>query len=194
MNNESDKTFIKWLLYILSLWLLFVSLSIMSFDSSIIENISNSDLRTKNYVFIASVSFIVIGFIILLILKNSFSSSGSVYCQVSNVSNETHEHLEFLTTYIMPLVFTDINSKRTMLNLAVMIVFIGVIYVKTNRFYANPSLAILGFKLYKLTIIDSSGEKTVVAISRDHLKNGSIIKYIKIDDDTFFLKAKRQSN
>lgn len=191
MNNESDKTFIKWLLYILSLWLLFVSLSIMSFDSSIIDNISNSDLKTKNYVFIASISFIVIGFIILLILKNSFSSSGSVYCRVSDVSNETHEHLEFLTTYIMPLVFTDINSKRTMLNLAVMIVFIGVIYVKTNRFYANPSLAILGFKLYKLTIIDSSGEKTVVAISRDRLKNGSTIKYIKIDDDTFFLKAKR---
>jgi len=194
MNNESNKTFIKWLFYILSLWLLFVSLSIMSFDSLVITNILNLDLKPKNYVFIASVFFILIGFIILFILKISFSSSGSVACQVSNVSNETHEHLDFLTTYIMPLVFTDINSKRTMLNLMVMIISIGIIYVKTNRFYANPTLAILGFKLYKLTIIDGSGKKTVVAISRDHLKNESFIKYIKIDDDTFFLKANRQSN
>lgn len=194
MNDESDKTFVKWLLYILSLWLLFVSLSIMSFDASIIDNICNLNLKTKNYVFIVSLSFIIAGFFILLVLKNSVSSSGSVYCQVTDVSNETHEHLEFLTTYIMPLVFTDINSKRTMLNLAVMIVFIGIIYIKTNRFYANPSLAILGFKLYKLTINDCSGKKTGIAISRDHLKDGSFVKYIKIDDNTFFLRAKRQNN
>ncbi|EDU2109054.1 hypothetical protein C2588_004897, partial [Salmonella enterica subsp. enterica serovar 4,[5],12:i:-] len=69
-----------------------------------------------------------------LYLLLSFNSGWSVACTVSDVRNESHEHLEFLTTYVMPLVFTDVNSKRTMLNLLIMIVAIGMIYVKTNRF------------------------------------------------------------
>lgn len=73
---------------------------------------------------------IVAGVLIFLYLLLSFNSGWSVACTVSDVRNESHEHLEFLTTYVMPLVFTDVNSKRTMLNLLIMIVAIGMIYVK----------------------------------------------------------------
>lgn len=80
------------------------------------------------------------------------SAGWSATVIADDVSNENHEHLEFLTTYVMPLVFTDVNSKRTALNLLVMIIAIGAIYIRTNKFYSNPSLAILGFKIYKAKI------------------------------------------
>ncbi|ELP0093098.1 hypothetical protein QU115_001406, partial [Salmonella enterica subsp. enterica serovar Hadar] len=138
------RTGLKYALYILSLWLLFVSLFIMSYDKNLFVSISTyldskdtgtllSSITPKNIVFISSFAMIVAGVLIFLYLLLSFNSGWSVACTVSDVRNESHEHLEFLTTYVMPLVFTDVNSKRTMLNLLIMIVAIGMIYVKTNR-------------------------------------------------------------
>lgn len=193
-----SRPYLKTVLYILSLWLLFLSLLIMSYDKVLIKNVWDyiftenftfpiSSLRVRNIVFIVSLVFIFIGAIILIILANSFGSGWSVACTVSDISNENHEHLEFLTTYIMPLVFTDVDSKRTVLNLGLMIFVIGAIYVKTNRFYSNPSLAILGFRIYKANVHDR-GVKKCTIICRGVLKNTDSIKYIKIDDETYLAK------
>ncbi|ECD0301394.1 hypothetical protein RBO97_004322, partial [Salmonella enterica subsp. enterica serovar Typhimurium] len=125
------RTGLKYALYILSLWLLFVSLFIMSYDKNLFVSISTyldskdtgtllSSITPKNIVFISSFAMIVAGVLIFLYLLLSFNSGWSVACTVSDVRNESHEHLEFLTTYVMPLVFTDVNSKRTMLNLLIM--------------------------------------------------------------------------
>mgnify|MGYP000384359877 FL=1 len=193
-----SRPYLKTVLYILSLWLLFLSLLIMSYDKVLIKNVWDyiftenftfpiSSLRVRNIVFIVSLVFIFIGAIILIILANSFGSGWSVACTVSDISNENHEHLEFLTTYIMPLVFPDVDSKRTVLNLGLMIFVIGAIYVKTNRFYSNPSLAILGFRIYKANVHDR-GVKKFTIICRGVLKSTDSIKYIKIDDETYLAK------
>ena len=193
-----SRPYLKTVLYILSLWLLFLSLLIMSYDKVLIKNVWNyvfiekftfpiSSLRVRNIVFIVSLVFIFIGAVILIILANSFGSGWSVSCTVSDISNENHEHLEFLATYIMPLVFTDVDSKRTVLNLGLMIFVIGAIYVKTNRFYSNPSLAILGFRIYKANVHDR-GVKKCTIICRGVLKRTDSIKYIKIDDETYLAK------
>ena len=193
-----SRPYLKTVLYILSLWLLFLSLLIMSYDKVLIKNVwdyiftenftfSISSLKVRNIVFIVSLIFIFIGAIILIVLANSFGSGWSVACTVSDISNENHEHLEFLTTYIMPLVFTDVDSKRTVLNLGLMIFVIGAIYVKTNRFYSNPSLAILGFRIYKANVHDR-GVKKCTIICRGVLKSTDSIKYIKIDNETYLAK------
>lgn len=193
-----SKTYIKVLLYILSLWLLFVSLTIMSYEKAFLINVyeaavsadiffSFDELKVKNIVFLTSLIFILLGFGILALLANSFGGGWSVNCKVSDVTNENHEHLEFLTTYVMPLVFTDVNSKRTVANLALMILAIGAIYIKTNRFYSNPSLAILGFRIYKANIHDRSIKKCTI-ICQGELLVSSTIKYIQIDDETFLAK------
>jgi len=192
------RTGLKYALYILSLWLLFISLFIMSYDKNIFISISTyledknaavllSKITPKNIVFASSFVMILAGFLIFFYLLLSFNSGWSVACTVSDVRNESHEHLEFLTTYVMPLVFTDVNSKRTMLNLLIMIVAIGMIYVKTNRFYSNPSLALLGFRIFKANIIDR-GTKEFVIICHGEIDNSSTIKYIRLDNNTCLAK------
>lgn len=193
-----DDWLIKVMLYVLSLWLLFVSLLIMSYDTTLLNNlveaVKQRDLKAvtdgfnvKNFVFVISALFILLGGLILSLLANSYRGGWSITCSVSDVSDENHEHLEFLATYVMPLVFTDVESKRTVLNLALMIVAIGAIYVKTNKFYSNPSLAILGFKIYKATIHDR-GEKQFIVICRGQLTEKSVIRYIRIDNNTCLAK------
>lgn len=166
----------------------------MSYDGNLIISLINSikqkdlfdfllNINTRNLVFIISVIFIISGILIYFLFVNSIRTGWSNNCKVSNVTNESHEHLEFLATYVMPLVFTDVTSKRTVINLFLMITAIGAIYIKTNKFYSNPSLAILGFKIYKGTIHDR-GERNVVIITRSTIESNSLIQYIKIDQDT----------
>jgi len=195
-------TFLKAILYILSLWLLFFSLSIMSYDRDFLskildmkfsfswESIKNFDLsfmKSANYVFIFSVFFMLAGVLSLWLLYMGFLAGWSATYVIEDVCDENHEHLAFLTTYIMPLVFTDVDKKRTAINLAVMIIAIGIIYVKTNRFYSNPSLAVLGYRIYKAKI-KNQPNKSFVLVCRGRLMDGSKIQYIKLDDDTLLVR------
>ena len=179
-NSAScDNIKFKYYLYFLSLWILFLSVSIMSFDWVFIERLVR---------FIFCISIVFSGISSVLYLFSSLSRGWGSTHKVNNVKNQTHEHLEFLTTYVMPLVFTDVNSKRTVINLLLMICFIGVIYVRTNRFYANPSLAILGFRLYKCVIKNDSSGKEYTVICRGKMSNDCQVKIKKIDDDTLIAK------
>lgn len=203
-NSAScDNIKFKYYLYFLSLWILFLSVSIMSFDWVFIERLvrfillkytfedvfNNFDkLKIRNFVFIFCISMVFSGISSVLYLFSSLSRGWGSTHKVNNVKNKTHEHLEFLTTYVMPLVFTDVNSKRTVINLLLMICFIGVIYVRTNRFYANPSLAILGFRLYKCVIKNDSSGKEYTVICRGKMSNDCQVKIKKIDDDTLIAK------
>jgi hypothetical protein len=123
----------------------------------------------------------------LWLLYLGFLAGWSATYELEDVCDENHEHLAFLTTYIMPLVFTDVDKKRTAINLAVMIVAIGIIYVKTNRFYSNPSLAVLGYRIYKAKI-KNEPNKTFVLVCHGRLMNGSKIQYIKLDEDTLLVR------
>lgn len=192
MNN----TALKVMLYILSLWLLFFSLAIMSYDKDLLttfptsyEELSTSaqGLKSANYIFIFSLIFMLAGLLSLVYLYLGTLAGWSATEKINDVSNENHEHLEFLTTYIMPLVFTDVDKKRTAINLAVMIFAIGVIYVKTNRFYSNPSLAVIGFRIYKAKI-KKDNDKVYVMVCKGELSEDSSIQYIKLDNDTLLVK------
>ena len=68
-----------------------------------------------------------------------------------------------------------------------MIFAIGVIYVKTNRFYSNPSLAVIGFRIYKAKI-KNEPDKVFVLVCHGRLISGSKIQYIKLDDDTLLVR------
>lgn len=192
---------IKILLYILSLWLLFFSLFVMSWDTAFLHDsfkyiFGNGDfhfslilkMKTRNFVFVISILLMLVGFLgfFIFYMKTSAGWSGPVIAE--GVTNENHEHLEFLTTYVMPLVFTDVNSKRTAFNLLVMIIAIGAIYIRTNKFYSNPSLAIIGFKIYK-SKIKGEGDKSYIIICKGSISENTAMKYIKLDDDTLLVKA-----
>ena len=117
------------------------------------------------------------------------SGSTSIPVEVSSVKDLNYEHLTFLTTYIIPLVCIDLASGRYIIVLLILLVVIGIIYVKTDKFYANPSLSLLGFRLYSATVATRTGsEVEVILITKSRLSNGSKIRYLALDDRVFFAK------
>jgi hypothetical protein len=60
-----------------------------------------------------------------------------------------------------------------------------MIFVKTNLFYKNPTLALLGYRLYK---VDSEGTTNLIFISREHLNKGDTVLNIHLSDNIYFVK------
>ncbi|EEO1774199.1 hypothetical protein VS68_24210, partial [Salmonella enterica subsp. enterica serovar Virchow] len=72
--------------------------------------------------------------------------------------------------------------------LAALLIIMGVIYIKTDLFYANPSLALLGFNIYKLDISISENKikEGVIVITRRKLEAGSMFSFIVLDDRVYY--------
>lgn len=99
-----------------------------------------------------------------------------------------YEHLTFLATYIIPLITFDFEKERYVIVLAVLLIIMGVIYIKTDLFYANPSLALLGFNIYKLNVSITGGvnKSGIILITRRQLKENDMVSYIVLDERVYY--------
>jgi hypothetical protein len=113
--------------------------------------------------------------------------------KITEIENNEYELLAFLTTYIIPLVCFNFESIRHTIVLLILMIVIGVIYIRTNLFYANPILSILKFKVYKVSGIrgDVDDPKVIVhsgkiLITKDNLMKGDHVKYVRLDDKIYY--------
>lgn len=82
---------------------------------------------------------------------------------------------------------------RQMIVLALLLIVMGIIYIKTDLFYANPSLALVGFHIYKVDGNFKNGDRNgIIIISREKLSSGQKVSYIKLDDRIYYTKGLRR--
>lgn len=136
--------------------------------------------------------FCVIGIILSIIFYFNFNytvvkSAGLPGEIIKDIENLNFENLTFLATYIIPLVCFDLDfhlkEDRNFIMLILVLVLIGWIYVKTNIFYTNPTLAILNFKIYK---ISTDKRTNIIIITKKSLKLGDMILPRQISDNIFY--------
>ena len=102
--------------------------------------------------------------------------------------NINYEHLTFLTTYIVPLVCFNFESIRYKIVFLVLFVAVGAIYIRADLFYANPTLAVLQFRIYKISGKFRNGENrsNIVLICREKLQIEDNVRYFRLDDRIYF--------
>ncbi|HCW07284.1 MAG TPA: hypothetical protein DGG95_07965 [Cytophagales bacterium] len=182
-------------LYILSLGLLFVFFVIMTFKFPA-ENFNIKDWSSwktfASYNPIPIISIIFISYCVLAYKRFEFNLKGAtdIPFEITKIESISYEHLTFLATYVVPLISFDFGSGRQMIVLALLLVVMGVIYIKTNLFYANPSLALLGFHIYRADGNFKIGSKEgIILICRAKLKETQKVSYIKLDEKIYFVKG-----
>ncbi len=107
--------------------------------------------------------------------------------KISEIESLDYENLTFLATYIIPLVCFDLDfhlgENRNFFMLILVLILMGWIYVKTNIFYTNPTLAILNFRIYRIT---TEQRINIIIITKDKLEKNDMILPNKMDDKIFF--------
>ncbi|OAB46788.1 anti-phage protein KwaA [Paenibacillus antarcticus] len=180
-------------LYIISLWLLFLLIIIATINIPISFNenaqfIGMKKLLSMNFVPLLSLSLLLLGMAFISRFKYKLEGSMKTFT-VKEVQNGNFEHLTFLTTYIVPLISFNLSETRNILILLLLLIAIGAICIKTQMFYANPTLALLGFHIYIISGTFRTGERHgIIVISRDRINAGSRVKYRRLDEKIYFAR------
>lgn len=179
--------------YILSLWLLFVLIFLLTVDVPIsfapdAKFIGIISLIQRNWLAIISLLMASAGVVITFKLKHRFEGVHYPPTEIISIKNENYEYLTFLTTYIIPLICINLDEIRYVVILGILLLIIGSIFVKMDLYLGNPTLALLGYRLYRIEAKGFSSTDGILVISKDKLRVGTSIKWIKITDSVWVVK------
>lgn len=182
-------------LYILSLGLLFVFLVIITIkvpdelpkfhDYASWEAVLSSNVVTL-------ISLLMLAYCIFAYKRFDFDLRGAtdIPFEITKIKGINYEHLTFLATYVVPLISFDFGSTRQLIVLGLLLIAMGAMYIKTDLFYANPSLALLGFHIYEADGDFKNGTKEgIILICRNRLEERQKVSYIKLDDRIYYVNG-----
>ena len=78
------------------------------------------------------------------------------------------------------------NNKREIFVMFSVVIIIGCIFVKTDLYYTNPSLVLLGFNIYKVKTNSKGGFQQGVVIVKGKLKRGEKITYLALSENVYY--------
>ena len=179
--------------YIISLWLLFAILFLLSinicgcFDSNN-HFVGFTSALQKNWLAAISLLFGVVGLFLSKINEHEWAGVSNPPHVIKAIKNENYEYLTFLTTYIIPLICIDLSQVRYVIVLGVLLVLIGYMFVRMDLYYGNPTLALMGYRLYRVQVDGVDSSDGVILITKDQLHLESAIKWIPVDKYVWIAK------
>lgn len=177
----------------MSLWLLFVLIFLLTIDIPI--NFSKDahfigivPLLEKNWLAFSSLSLAILGWIVASSEKKRWAGVSNPPYEIKSIKNENYEYLTFLTTYIIPLICIDLTEIRYVFVLIVLLILIGIIFIRMDLYCGNPTLVLMGYRLYRAEIEGVAAPDGVILISKNRLSKESSIKWIPIDKYVWIAK------
>ena len=197
-SREKD-TGIKFRFYFMSLWLLFVLIFLLTIDIPItfskdVHFIGIVPLLKKNWLAFSSFLLAILGWVVASGEKRRWEGVSNPPYKIKAIKNENYEYLTFLTTYIIPLVCIDLTKIRYVFVLVVLLVLIGFIFIRMDLYCGNPTLALMGYRLYRAEINGVMAPDGVILISKNRLSKESYIKWIPIDKYVWIAKEIANDN
>lgn len=178
-------------LYFTSLWLLFFLIIIVTCKIPICfsnwEFIGLKQLYKLNIIPFISLVLLIVSILYLKVFDHKIAGTCPTQIRVKEVVNKNFEHLTFLTTYIIPLICFDLSQLKYAIVLLFLLISIGVIYVKTDMFYANPTLALLGFHIYEVKGENQKRKyEGIIVITREKVEVSNEIKLMRLDEKIYY--------
>lgn len=142
----------------------------------------------RNWLAFISLLFAILGWLVASREKQRWAGVTNPPYKIESIKNENYEYLTFLTTYIIPLICIDLTKIRYVFVLSVLLVLIGFIFIRMDLYCGNPTLALMGYRLYRAEIKIVDAPDGIVLISKDRLSKRSAIKWISIDKYVWIAK------
>lgn len=191
-SEDKGIVLLKLSLYCISLWILMFMLIVLKIDVSMINK--KMGLNAWKNFFCANVFswicifFIFAGLIGYVYFKDYLKNAKRLPVEIEDCESVNYENLSFLATYIIPLVCFPMDTEREIFVLFAVIIIIGCIFVKTNLYYTNPSLVLMGFNVYSVRCKNNRAFKNGVVIVKGKLKANDTIKYMSLSDNVYFVR------
>lgn len=165
----------------------FVPMFILIFVKLVVDminhNLSFNVLNTLNFVTL----ILLIGFGIFGLIWNIRSREGTKEITIIKCNNITDQHfLGYFSLFVLFAIQLDLSLVSGYCVFVLIMIFIGIVYIKNSLFYINPLLNILGYNFYDITYaLEGQKEKRQTKMFyKGELKEGKLY-YINIKNDNF---------
>lgn len=145
--------------------------------------------RTSLWLPIIFIIIIVFDVVFYLYLRKwIFKGSMQLSIRITRIESIEYEPLSFLASYLIPLVSFNMTDQWHSIVLLILFAAIGVIYVKGDMYYMNPTLSLLGFRIYIIDALSQNGTsyEKIVIITRQRIGLNKNIKYIELSRNVFY--------
>ena len=112
--------------------------------------------------------------------------------QLSSFVEKEDASLNFFMTMIIPLLIDDVGTIQGAVTFLIIVVMMCALLSKTHLYYANPVLAILGYRVYEITFKsnpDFNNEICLAVVKGRFLKNPSDIVQIDSRADVIIFSS-----
>lgn len=197
-HEKKNAFMLKISLYLISLWILFLMIIVLKMErpeepfAITWENVL--ECMWDNYISCICMVLILLGALGYILFLDTLKNAKELPVEISECESINYENLSFLATYVMPLVCFPLEKHREVLVMFVMIFVIGCIFVKTNLYYTNPSLVLLGFNIYKIKTNGQAPLGAGIVIIQGRLSCGDVIKYLHISDNVYYGRKVKNAN
>lgn len=146
------------------------------------------------WVSLFSILWIISGMISLWQFKDvHFSGFVDAGDKVAIEEELTESGVLFFMTFVFPLLLDDITTLRGFMLFSGTLILIILLMLKTNLYYQNPILTILGYKVYRVRFLNKPcnvENKMYVAICKEKLNETKIVKWKYVSDDVVLIYNK----
>jgi hypothetical protein len=117
---------------------------------------------------------------------------------IRNVQEEKEADLNFFLTIIMPLLLGELENLQNAIAFFIIFIIIFMLLSKTNLFYTNPVLTVLGYHVYTFEFeCNEMYREPCLGISSekipDKIENISI-EYKSISENVLYIKFRRKTD
>lgn len=182
MQNAEDWMF-KWGLYAQSLSLLFILIIIETLHLPEICSVSMESIcgciKENSIALVCMIGLMVASVSYLYFLYWSRGSDDCSDPQLTEVREVNADILGFLMTTIVPLATLMVSPERRLYILLVILYAIGKMSVDSSLLATNPTLLLLGYKIYR---VKTSDLKERIFITKDLVKVGDRIEFREVNN------------
>lgn len=165
----------------------FVPMFVLIFVKLVVDmmnhNLSFNVLNTLNFVTL----LLLIGWGIFGLIWNIKSKEGTREINIVKLTNITDQHfLGYFSLFVLFALQLDLSLVSGYCTFILIMIFIGIVYIKNSLFYINPLLNILGYNFYDITytLEDGKEKRQTKMFYKGELKEGTPY-YINIKNDNF---------
>ena len=128
----------------------------------------------------------VIGFVSFTLWRtfSTLSNIGGVYVKNGKIEDTGKTILQYFLTYVIPFLVVDFFEWKNLITYGIIFFIIGILYVKSDLIYMNPTLILLRFNIYKVTTEDQE----FVIISKNSKKHLLKNPVVEIGQGVFYGK------
>lgn len=110
--------------------------------------------------------------------------------KIIKIENANSDYPVFLATYIIPLIGFELETFRQIIYFIVTLIALGLMYIKSNIFYANPTLSLFNFMIYKVNLQSNVDApiKSCILLTKEKLTLHDEIILIELDSGVSYAK------